>query len=40
MNATLGSWFVALGLTASLLGVLNAVRGLATRSAVHLARTR
>jgi len=40
MNATLGSWFVALGLTASLLGVLNVVRGLATRSAVHLARTR
>ncbi|MBC8364898.1 MAG: heme lyase CcmF/NrfE family subunit [Actinobacteria bacterium] len=40
MNATLGSGFVALGLTASLLGVLNAVRGLATHSAVHLARTR
>ncbi len=40
MNATLGSGFVALGLTVSLLGVLNTVRGLATRSAVHLARTR
>ena len=40
MNATLGSGFVALGLSASLLGVLNAVRGLATRSAVHLVRTR
>ena len=40
MNATLGSGFVALGLTVSLLGVLNTVRGLATRSAVHLARPR
>ena len=28
MNATLGSGFVALGLTVSLLGVLNTVRGL------------
>ncbi len=39
MNAELGSGFVALGLSGSLLGVLNAVRGIATTNSKYLVRS-